>query len=106
MGDIEHQYELIGQNIEIAGNVRGKVLSKSGNVRLVGNVENGGAIDVKNGNATVEGKVFGGRIVALGGKITVSQAEGSVFIAREVEITHSAVNCFVIADIIHIKKAA
>ncbi|MDQ1343863.1 MAG: hypothetical protein QG650_583, partial [Patescibacteria group bacterium] len=36
---------------------------------------------------------------------TVAKAEGSVLIAREVEITGSAVNCFVIADTIRIKKA-
>jgi hypothetical protein len=105
-GDIEHQYLLIGRNIEIRpGSVFGRVVSHSGHVVVAGKIESGGQVEAEGGNVTVESAVLGGRIVALAGKITVKQAEGSVLIAREVEVAESAVNCFIIADTIRIKKA-
>lgn len=104
--DIEREYRLVVRHAEIHGNVRGTVTSKSGNVRLVGNVENQGLIEAENGDIAVEGKALGARLYAPAGKLTVSQAEGSVLFAREIEITGSAVNCFVVADVIRIKKAA
>ncbi len=106
-GDIEHQYMLVGRNIEIRpGSVFGQVVSHSGNVVVAGKVESGGQVEAEGGNVTVESAVLGGRIVALAGKIFVKRAEGSVLIGREIEVAESAVNCFVIADTIRIKKAA
>jgi hypothetical protein len=106
-GDIEHQYLLIAQHIDIkSGSVRGKVISKSGHVLIVGTIENGGQVEAEGGDVTVETAVLGGRIVALAGKIAVKRAEGSVLIAREVVVEDSAINCFIIADVIRIKKAA
>lgn len=105
--DIEHQYLLIGRHIDIRpGSVRGKVISLGGHITISGKVENGGQVEAEDGNITVETSVSGGRIVALAGKISVRRAEGSVLIAREVEIADSAINCFVIADVIRIRKAA
>lgn len=105
-GDVEHEYCLVVRNAKVCGNVRGTVVSKSGNVHMVGNVENQGLVEVENGDLHVEGKALGARLYAPAGKLTVSQAEGSVLFAREVEITGSAVNCFVIADVIRVKKMA
>ncbi len=106
-GDIEHQYVLIGRHIDIKpGSVRGKVISRAGNVAIDGQIENGGQVEAEAGNVTVSQAVLGGRIVALAGNITVARAEGSVLIAREVDVTESAINCFIIADVIRITKAA
>lgn len=105
-GDIEHQYLLVGRNIEIRpGSVFGQVVSRRGDVVVAGMVEGGGQVEAEAGNAIVEGAVLGGRIVALAGKVAVRRAEGSVLIGREVEVAESAVNCFVIADAIRIKRA-
>lgn len=105
--DIEHQYLLIGRHIDIRpGAVRGKVISRAGNILIGGQVENGGQVEAENGDVTVEGAVLGGRVVALAGKITVPRAEGSVLIAREVTVTQTALNCFIIADTIRLEKAA
>lgn len=106
-GDIEHQYLLIGRNIEIRpGSVRGKVISRAGNIVISGMVENGGQVEAESGNITVESSVIGGRVVALAGRVVVKRAEGSVLIAREVEVTEAAINCFIIADKIRLQKAA
>lgn len=106
-GDIEHQYLLVGRHIDIRpGSVRGKVISQAGNILIVGMVENGGQVEAEDGNVTVEGPVIGGRVVAMAGKLSVKRAEGSVLIAREVEVTEAATNCFIIADTIRIQKAA
>lgn len=104
--DVEREYRLVVRNAEIVGNVRGTVTSNGGNVRLMGNAEHGGVIEAESGDVKIEGKALGARVVALGGKVTVFKAENSVLIAREVEVTESAVNCFVIADVVRIKKAA
>jgi hypothetical protein len=106
-GDIEHQYVLIGRQIDIKpGSVRGKVISRAGNVSIEGGIQNGGQVEAEAGNVTVSQSVLGGRVVALTGNITVARAEGSVLIAREVDVTESAINCFIIADVIRITKAA
>lgn len=105
--DIEHQYTLIGRHIDIRpGSVRGKVISRAGHVVVSGMIESGGQVEAEDGNVTVETAVLGARVVALAGKIVARRAEGSVLIAREVEVTESALNCFIIADTIRIKKAA
>lgn len=106
-GAIEHQYLLVTRQVDVSsGAVRGKLVSRSGDVMIADQVENGGQVEAEVGNITVAKAVTGGRLVALSGRITVAHAEGSVLIAREVEITASATNCFIIADTIHIAKAA
>jgi hypothetical protein len=86
--------------------VRGQVISRSGHVLIDGTIENGGQVEAVGGDVTVETAVLGGRVVALAGNIFVKRAEGSVLIAREVTVEESAINCFIIADVIRIKKAA
>lgn len=106
-GDIEHQYLLVARQVDVSsGAIRGKLLSRSGDVSIAEQVENGGQVEAEAGNISIGKAVTGGRLVALAGRITVARAEGSVLIAREVEITGSATNCFIIADAIHIAKAA
>lgn len=106
-GDIEHQYLLVAHQVQMSsGAVRGKLVSRSGDVTIAGQVENGGQVEAEAGNITIAKSVSGGRLVALSGRITVARAEGSVLIAREIDITSSATNCFIIADVIRCAKAA
>lgn len=105
-GDIEHQYLLVAHQVQMSsGAVRGKLVSRSGDVTIADQVENGGQVEAEAGNITVAKAVSGGRLVALSGRITVARAEGSVLIAREVDITGSATNCFIIADVIRCARA-
>lgn len=104
-GDIEHQYVLVGRNIDISGGaVRGTVISHAGNVRVDGRVESGGQVEADAGDVAVDGPVIGGRVVALAGSVSVKHAEGSVLIAREVTVEETATNCFIIADVIRIGR--
>ncbi len=106
-GDIEHQYLLVAHAVEVSsGAVRGRLVARSGDVTIAEQVENGGQVEAEAGDITVAKAVSGGRLVALSGRISVARAEGSVLIAREVEITETAVNCFIIADVIRCAKAA
>jgi len=106
-GDIEHQYLLVGRNIDItSGAVQGTVISKVGNVLINGRIENGGQVEAEAGDVTVNGAVIGGRVVALAGSLSLKSAEGSVLIAHEVNVEDTATNCFIIADVMRIGKAA
>lgn len=106
-GDIEHQYRLVAHAVQVSsGAVRGKLVSRSGDITIADRVENGGQVEAEAGNITVAKSVSGGRLVALAGRISVARAEGSVLIAREVEIAESAINCFIIADVIRCARAA
>jgi hypothetical protein len=106
-GDIEHQYLLVGRSIDItAGAVRGTVISKAGNILINGRIENAGQVEAEAGDVAVNGAVIGGRVVALAGSVSVKSAEGSVLIAHEVNVEETATNCFIIADVMRIGRAA
>lgn len=102
-GEVQELSKVEGKNMTFQADVFGKIVSHGGLVVFKKNL-NAGALRNPLGKVVVEGNASRATIEAVGGEITLDQAEGCIVIGKKVRIEH-AIQCDVLADELWVEVA-
>lgn len=102
-GEVQEGRVVEGKNMTFQADVFGHIISTGGHIQFNGNLAGGLAKNI-GGSITVAGRATMSKLEAWDGKVKLNVSEGSLIIAREVEIER-AVSCIIIADEVHIASA-